>query len=433
MMFAKPMSVIGWFLGSWCLLVPESAAAQTFTPKVAAVCIPKDGRLVLDQARMIGQLEKAQGISQIDLDENGGTVSLADRKEALLDPERFCTEVGKCSKGTKEKLGSAKIILSATLSGSPANPGQTRFRPATRDARPIATAFLRGQLTILCTPDPIEPKPDAPKQDDAPPQFFAIRKRVEDLAIAPGPAVAKLDRASITASSDFQQNTSAFGVDVALGYTYGGTQFTPDIFGTLTPFISYNQNYVDRSVGVDTQIYNLGLGVLGDIIVTRDDFAHHWRFYPKYTNSLGVGTQIISGTFSYAPEPWAPFIAPSPISPSFDLELTPEVRATYQYVFDDGGNPLLIPKGNYLQLGPRLAAVLYGTTEELAGFTINASYEYYWLDAAPIDELWRFEVSLNYAPKPEANWSFQIKYVDGNDLDTWQRQQQISAGVGVRY
>jgi hypothetical protein len=44
----------------------------------------------------------------------------------------------------------------------------------------------------------------------------------------------------------------------------------------------------------------------------------------------------------------------------------------------------------------------------------------------------RFETSLNYTIGDKELWALQLKYVNGN-LDTLEKQRQITLGVGVKY
>jgi hypothetical protein len=69
----------------------------------------------------------------------------------------------------------------------------------------------------------------------------------------------------------------------------------------------------------------------------------------------------------------------------------------------------------------------------LKAFVLRASYEAYDVSNAKIDSLERFEASLDYTIGEKELWALQLKYVDGQDLDTWQDQKQVTLGAGVKY
>jgi len=63
----------------------------------------------------------------------------------------------------------------------------------------------------------------------------------------------------------------------------------------------------------------------------------------------------------------------------------------------------------------------------------NASYETYEVSNAKINSLTRFEASIDYTIGEKELWALQLKYVDGQDLDTWQDQDQLTLGAGLKY
>ena len=136
----------------------------------------------------------------------------------------------------------------------------------------------------------------------------------------------------------------------------------------------------------------------------------------------------------YSPEPDWPFlgqiryIVPNVLSAQF----TPQLKAAYGAVFDAGTNPTLLEKGDYFRWGPKIALALYGE-EWLKGFQFFLSYEYYDVSNVKIQSLERFEAAIDYTIGEKELWALQLKYVDGQDLDTWEDQKQITLGAGVKY
>jgi hypothetical protein len=50
-----------------------------------------------------------------------------------------------------------------------------------------------------------------------------------------------------------------------------------------------------------------------------------------------------------------------------------------------------------------------------------------------IDSLELSQASLDYTIGKKELWALQLKYVDGQDLDTWEDQKQITLGAGLKY
>lgn len=113
-------------------------------------------------------------------------------------------------------------------------------------------------------------------------------------------------------------------------------------------------------------------------------------------------------------------------------QFTPQLKAAYGDVFDAGDDLSLLEKGDYFRWGPKIALVLYGE-KWLKGFQFFASYEHYDVSNAKIQSLERFETSLDYTIGEKELWALQLKYVDGQDLDTWEDQKQITLGAGLKY
>jgi hypothetical protein len=64
---------------------------------------------------------------------------------------------------------------------------------------------------------------------------------------------------------------------------------------------------------------------------------------------------------------------------------------------------------------------------------VNPSYETYDVSNAKITSLERFEAALNYTIGEKELWALQLKYVSGQDLDTWEDQNQVTLGAGLKY
>ncbi|HLC09302.1 MAG TPA: hypothetical protein VJK06_08465 [Methyloceanibacter sp.] len=267
------------------------------------------------------------------------------------------------------------------------------------------------------------------------PHFFAIRKNVDDFRYAQGSAeFQKLERASVSFKQDYEADSSSFAIDGVAGYTYGPAPFGRSRL-SLTPFVSYNQNEVNKpGIASDVGVYDLGGGMVGDILFPIGRMYQDLQFYPKYVHSFRNDSETLTSNVVWSPEPaWAFFgqvgyIVPYVLSAQF----TPQLKAAYGNVFNEGSAPTTLEDGNYLRWGPKIALAVYGEGW-LNGFQVNVSYETYEVANAKIGSLERFEASIDYTIGQKELWALQLKYVDGQDLDTWEDQNQITLGAGLKY
>jgi hypothetical protein len=260
--------------------------------------------------------------------------------------------------------------------------------------------------------------------------FFAIRKNVDDFRYAQGSAeFKKIDRANLSFKHDYETDSESFVIDGVAGYTYGPAPFGRSRL-SLTPFVSYNQPGIEDDVGV----YDLGGGAVGDILFPIGRMYQDLQFYLKYVHSFRNDSESLTSNVVWSPEPdWAFFgqvgyIVPYVLSAQF----TPQLKAAYGNVFDAGSAPTTLEDGDYFRWGPKIALAVYGEGW-LSGFQLNLSYETYEVSDGRIDTLERFEASLDYAIGQKELWALQLKYVDGQDLDTWEDQQQVTLGAGLKY
>ena len=265
--------------------------------------------------------------------------------------------------------------------------------------------------------------------------FFGIRKNVDDFQYAQdSPEFQKLERANLSFKEDYIADNESFGIEGVAGYTLGPAPIGRS-FVQFTPFVSYKEDKVNKKGQAQDQgVYNLGGGVVGDVLFPIGRFYQDLQIYPKYVHSFADDANTLITNLVYTPEPAWPFIGqvryivPNVLSAQF----TPQLKAAYGDVFDAGDDLSLLEKGDYFRWGPKIALVLYGE-KWLKGFQFFASYEHYDVSNAKIQSLERFETSLDYTIGEKELWALQLKYVDGQDLDTWEDQKQITLGAGLKY
>jgi hypothetical protein len=230
---------------------------------------------------------------------------------------------------------------------------------------------------------------------------------------------------------DFLTDTVSFAIDGAVGYTVG-PRLTGPVEVLFTPFVSYKQDYVNaKGTDKDKGVYNIGTGVMGDLYYFDGRMGHDFQFYPKFVHSVADDADTLIGTFVYSPQPAWPFVGAATvvIPNALSAQFTPQLKAAYGVVFDAGTNPALLEKGDYFRWGPKIALAVYGEGW-LNGFQLFLSYD---VSNAKIRSLERFEATLDYTIGEKELWALQLKYANGQDLDTWKDQDQITLGAGLKY
>jgi hypothetical protein len=460
-------------------------AFAAFDPKAADVCTPtKTGpvRLIVDRKLLLGQLlEKSSGITAIDLNKSGDGVTPDQQAAALLNPDDCKT----CGDKVADKLRAAQTNLNQFLyrHAGPGDPSKDNIDTSnfnTKNVRDIEEArrtaeAVRAFLFGLPQAEPpvcrlaktdADPGTNAAKSgspkggksgdgsnkdgkdgggsnnDQAPqvlPGYFSLRQTVEDLPIPQSDSRFKgAKQASISLTDDKIAHKNSYTVDLAAGYTIGRSSFDEagHVVGQVTPFFTYNQQTV-RTSDPKKNVYanNLGFGVMGDVT-----FPTGWggyqnvNFYPKYVTSERNGAEVFSGTFVYTPMYGIPgidsvlYIVPQALSFVF----TPQLKEGVNDVVNAGGDITLLQKGSYYWIGPKLNLTVFGEGV-LEGFGYYATYEVYKVESGNIAHVENFQTAITYDFGKTKLMSVQLKYQKGRNLDTLERLDQLTLGLGVKY
>lgn len=435
-------------------LAPVAAAAAEPYPAFKDVCtaLPKPGSPTsINKKRLLTLvLEKEKGILTLDLDASGDGITYKQKVDAVLDPDAFCRKEGKCSKEAVDKLKKASEFLVAFLFRNVEEPpagssGYWVSGPGGQEQ--TLEQFLRtGGGRALCVDNKTQPgsvaETEPPKRPDGAPtnkQFFSLRKNVTDLKYdQSNPKFKGLDPASVSLTNDYVAEKLSFNIDAAAGYVFHGTD-DENIYYDLIPFLLYKQQYVDTALK-DTEIFNIGGGIIASFDFRALDMWHSLQIFPKYVYSISTEASVLSGNISYIPPPILPGQGSMRylIDEYLAYQLYPQINFAFYNVLDPGSDPTLATASNFYRIGPRLALTLF--TENLkdiwdlnATLSFNISYEYGWLIDGPISSVEKFEAAFNYGFGDPSLVSLQVKYTTGRDFDTLQKQQVLAVGLGLKY
>jgi hypothetical protein len=431
-------------------LVVGSAIAAPFNPKPGEVCTPSPtpsaGRSKVDPRKLLGVLLKSQKIFDVDLDTSGNATSFDTRMDAVLRSDAFCDPIGRCSEGTAAKLATATFALVDFLTrNSRAVPtGQSGFevRPPVGNELDQArmSAFLRGaggSYQIACIAS-VAALPAAPSEATVQATKFisaiAVRRNIEDLSIPSSSAKFDgLDRAGISYTDDRVKGTRTLATAGVAGY-----QLPDSLFGEYARTILFADYYGNRVWADNTKnsqnIGNAGAGILGSFDIPVGGFFHNVDLFGHYVHSHVTDSDLVSGKLVITPDLPIPGvgIAFNPNDGPLAFLLKPQLNFVYGSVLNAGSNPSLADTSEYARGGGKIAFWIFGVDGIFKNFTLSSSYESAKVWKGPFDSISRFESALGYMLGDQNNWAIELKYANGRNLDTLEREQVVMLGLGFK-
>lgn len=418
-----------------------------FAPKLNEICTPSPATHLskshVDNKKILGMLYKNQAIQDIDIDTSGAAV---DRVSAVLDPDTFC-KPGRCTDDGAKALKNANGVL---IGYTQRHRGEVRSGEAGYQFK-FGLANLESFLTkgtgapecIVPTPPPgAQPPIDPPKQDEARvPLRLIVRKNVTDLNVSQGntDAFQNLDRASLSIVNNRIQQSTAYDLQAVVGVGIGqmpiGT--LPGNYLELIPYFSINRQQTTGNAPDDAaNVYNLGGGLLADFLFRIGEVENSLASSVNYTNSQRSGARIANGAIVYTPNPNAriiPGIGTYTMIGPLKVTVTPRLKYVFGAVLNDGGDPNLVGTKDFQRYGGRVEFAA-SVPSLVKGLGFNAGYEFLKNSGGTnVHNIERFEASSSYTFPEQEYWSLLLKYVNGRDLDTLERERKVTFGIGLKY
>jgi hypothetical protein len=447
------------------------AHADVFEPKMADICRPVPTPTTQGQikpALLLGRLlaDPNVGVSFIDLNADGGTVTYDQMVNAVLAGSDYCKSAGsgcstdpKVRDDTNKKLGKAQdmLIIYFQRHSDPFQPDKGGYRFTFEPISANVRAFFLnpgstlapicfGSKTAADTPNP----PVADDKGRASGRLL-IRNSAADLSTSQSDSAFKgLQRASLSISNDRLQSSTTYNVQGVVGYGIGQSPIPgwSGASGEIIPYFSYTRQFVDgNNPNKVSNVDNIGAGVIGDLLFRggglQDDFPLTKGIYndiqlsSQWVHSNRSNTDVLSGKVTYTPyiNPLVvPGIATTERVGDFLLMLMPQAEFIYGDVLNSGNNAVLNQTGTFQRLGGHVAFSANADTGTIAGVGFNASYDYLKnFGVGPVSQITLFTTALSYTMPKQEYWSIQLKYADGRNLDTLERQRLLTLGLGLKY
>lgn len=240
-----------------------------------------------------------------------GAVALAMMLPTLADADGFEPKAAlvcvTSHTGGLVELGSAFVVLNAFLNAN-SGPYGTTYRVAERVSAYDYLTRPAGAVTIQCGGSSAAQQTAAAGSgaaaDEGVRHFFGIRKNVDDFQYAQdSPEFQKLERANLSFKEDYIADNKSFGIEGVAGYTLGPAPIGRS-FMQITPFVSYKEDKVNKKGQAQDQgVYNLGGGVVGDLLFPIGRFYQDLQIYPQYVHSFADDANTLITNLVYTPEP----------------------------------------------------------------------------------------------------------------------------------
>ena len=424
----------------------SSVAHAAFNPNPSDICHGQPAtERPIDPDTLLWRLLTSHSISPPDLQIGPGDNSYTLRSNAILNPGLYCQQ-HTCGKDTERGLTAAQDELLRFWNTNAHTPGpKDKFyvSPPATDANPnpILEKFFRNtkEAHAVCLAERAQ-QPSKPNAAAGGGPEVRIRKSTTDLRVKQSSKAFKgLERASFSLTQDYVANTRAYDIEGVVGVGLGPIQLNEKNLASLEliPYVGYTRQLTQGGAkATQNNVDNVAVGLIGDWIFPIDTYYQDFQFYPQLVHSNRTDANVLSGNAVFTPDFPIPGIGgkylPYQGAPVSFL-LTVQVKTVFGEVVDAGHDPTLSAAKDFVRVGPRVGATIFGEDGIFAGWSLGAIYEYQRVLQGQFTDVSRFDATLAYTMPGQEFWSLQLKYSDGRDLNTLERLQQLTLGVGLKY
>ena len=303
---------------------------------------------------------------------------------------------------------------------------------------------LDGRAVITCHG---KPKTAGEKPGDAPGAtgvHFRLAQSARGLA-GPVDSRAKdlgdVDPAEFSFVNNVEDDSSVFGIDGAAGMLFqpGGIDGKWQVLG----FAEYKR----QSPGGASKKEDIHKVAPGASLIYRDNLAHIGTVPLPYSLTLSprllfdLEQDSSQATVDVTGEPSFPLFGNLQVGSYGSigpLWIRPDIvlRGRAASVLDSGTDGDLQGADDYLAVGG-LADLQFRLpfVTPFENFTLGLSFDHLQFVAGDLrrDNANRFEAALSYTPPEYQTMVVRLQYANGEDMDTFQREESYSLAVGLRY
>ena len=213
-------------------------------------------------------------------------------------------------------------------------------------------------------------------------------------------------------------------------------------------------NTIEKYVSTTKQsgrsnVDNLGGGFLaqyGYVFPKAGAFglANDFWLTPKYIYSFRNGTQVVNTNVIWRPEPQVYLDSLGPAGTIFrnfstikTLGIAPkfyiQAYGLFGDVLDSGSTPKVVQTGNFARLGPEEGVQIVGANSFTEKFSLTGSRRDLFGLAGHMNYMSLWQITFSYSIPNIENLSLNLSYTDGRNEDTYEKQNLITLGAGLKF
>lgn len=441
-------------LGLCLLAVPAQAAENPLSSiltkaRYNELCVETaDGRQIVDPGRLAHALIAEAGVpfdfqDRANSEHKPDNAATIDEIVYLLENSKAILPTSKLAEQVIVHVSESRSALRQYLRGKSSVGDTSIYKRDPDDAENADLPHFFGkpaQVVIACTPP-------STKNDRSAMVDFRLRGKVEDLrdkAVTPA-VLKKTSAATVSFESNDVSETETYDVNLATGLYFDLTPEVGQYNLGLLPFVQYERRETSGDADRSGDKDKLGLGVLADLFLFGSepfDPTLTVGFYPKYLSDFELNSEVLSGTAFAVPDVSIPLQGNyvfqtniyNTVGPYLLVKPGVKLVATADYVLDEGQNPDFAGHDDFYGLGGE-AALAFAFDENVSVLSqLSFTFSYRWLSlfSTSKDDLHRFEAAMAYDIFGSGNTVVELSYVDGEDMDTQQREEFWRLALGLK-
>ena len=446
------IAALGLATGAIALAGPAAAA---FDPDLAAICSPdaaNSGGAHIDRMRLVRAVLDDAQITDLQISMDGAELTNAQRRDFLVDPNVFCVAPRACAQKAVDAALNAKVRLRQFLSqhlrsGPSADDVYIVWNgPAADGSKDLVGGFLVDpgeKFSSVCRADKIKapdiyagkPEGGSDEQAVSGPEP-RLRGSVDDLQVASGAdGFDKVSRANIAITDDFLVHNSSLTVEGAFGVAVDQSDLGHDVAGEFLPYIYYKRQHVSGPNPSNTaDINNLAFGLMADLDKSSG-LEQDLSSSVQVLKDLDAKTELLTLSETWSPRVDYPGWGTAIRSPDGSVWFwwKPSAKLVLGHVLDRGTSMDFKAANNYGRGGPQVEGWLIVTKGPLDGLGASASFVHLESFYGKLPSVQNVTASLSYTMPKAKNLALELKYVDGRDPDTLEKQHQLTVGLGLKY
>ena len=248
--------------------------------------------------------------------------------------------------------------------------------------------------------------------------------------------ISGLPAANVSFTDNLDTNVTNFNVEAALGYEFDLTQFnTEKSLFRLIPFVEYQRNQTS-TIGPTSDLEVLSPGAIFSYLKLGKNLTYSLNGTSRVNFDFAQRSEVYEFEGRFNPAFRFFGIPTGAFSYQGPFRIRPSISFVYggNYVFESGLNANLIDRDAFYRIGGTAElSVQAPTVPILKDASLNLKYDWQQFFSSPVDNLQRFEASVDYAIAGSDNYNLSLRYVNGRNDLSLQEQNFWQVALGIRF